>query len=154
MADTLTPQQRSQLMARIRGKDTKIELLIRRALHGLKFRYQLHDRRLPGRPDMVLPKYRAVIFIHGCFWHGHDCALHRPPSSNKLYWRDKITRNQERDAAALKQLRRDGWRCLVIWECALRGPQRRDFDRSIAAIDSWLRSDARTKTIRGKPRRN
>lgn len=153
MADTLDPAARSRLMARIRGKDTGPELLVRRALHGLRFRYRLHDPRLPGRPDMVLPKHRAVVFVHGCFWHGHGCGLSRMPRSNRPYWRAKIDRNRARDAEVRQRLRRDGWRCLVIWECALRGPQRRDFDRCLAGIAAWLRGAGAAKTVRGLPRR-
>lgn len=118
--DKLTAEQRSLLMGRIRAKDTKPEMAVRRMLHGLGYRYVLHDRRLPGSPDLVFPARRKVVFVHGCFWHGHDCGRGFRPKANATFWASKIEGNMARDlrhAGALKAL---GWRVLVVWECAVR----------------------------------
>ncbi|MCH9829020.1 MAG: very short patch repair endonuclease [Gammaproteobacteria bacterium] len=125
MADVLTPEQRQLNMSRIKGKDTKPEMLIRRGLHARGLRYRLHNRSLPGRPDLVFPKYNTVVFIHGCFWHAHGCALSKLPATRPDFWRAKLAANAARDRKAVEALQTDGWRVLVIWECALRGPQRR-----------------------------
>lgn len=122
MADVLTPAQRSLNMSRIRGRDTKPELVVRRGLHARGLRFRLHRRDLPGRPDLVLPRYRTAIFIHGCFWHGHHCPMFKWPATRPDFWKRKIGGNRERDAAAVAALRREGWRVLLIWECAARGP--------------------------------
>ena len=124
MADVLTPEQRRLNMSRIRGRDTKPELLLRRGLHRLGFRFRLQRRDLPGRPDLVFPGRKAVVFAHGCFWHGHDCPLCRLPATRTEFWAAKIAGNRARDRRALDELRTAGWRVLVVWECALRGPAR------------------------------
>ena len=139
-------------MAGIRGKNTKPELIIRRGLHALGFRYRLHDSRLAGRPDMVLPRYRAVIFIHGCFWHGHDCPLFRWPKAREAFWREKIGRNRERDGAAEATLGEAGWRVLRIWECSIRGTGRIGADAVLPRTAEWLGSAAATGEIRGTER--
>jgi DNA mismatch endonuclease, patch repair protein len=119
--DNLTKKQRSKQMRLIRSVDTKPELLVRGILHRLRARYQLHRKDLPGRPDLVFPWRGKIIFIHGCFWHGHlGCRLGRVPKSRVAYWTAKISRNRQRDTAALRLLRRMGWKCLVLWECQLR----------------------------------
>jgi|SRR5947209_62297 len=121
MADVLTRAQRSRNMAAIRGKDTKPEVTIRRLLHRIGYRYILHDRRLPGRPDLVFPGRRKVIFVHGCFWHMHRCRFGRVvPVSNAKFWHDKRTGNVARDRATLKALAQDGWSVLITWECQLK----------------------------------
>jgi DNA mismatch endonuclease (patch repair protein) len=113
-------------MSRIRAKDTKPEMLVRRYLHSRGFRYRLNVRRLPGTPDIVLRKYKTAIFIHGCFWHGHEgCRLYVPPKSNTHYWTEKIARNIERDTIACAKLHQLGWHTVVIWECQLK-PHERD----------------------------
>ena len=117
MADTLTPRERSAIMARIRGKDTKPEMAVRRLVHGMGFRYRLHRKDLPGKPDIVFGPRRKAIFVHGCFWHQHDCPAGRMPSSRQDYWKPKLRRNVERDEANRKKLERNGWDVLVIWEC-------------------------------------
>lgn len=117
MADTLTPAQRSRCMSRIGAKDTKPELLVRRIAHAMGYRFRLHRRDLPGCPDLVFPKLRAVIFVHGCFWHGHVCLRGRVPKSNVGYWAAKRLRNTARDRRSVRQLRRRRWRVLIIWEC-------------------------------------
>lgn len=119
MADTLTPAERSERMSRIRSQDTKPELVVRRHLHALGFRYRLHVRDLPGKPDLVLPKYRAVVFVEGCFWHGHSCQKGRVPGTNPTFWQAKVEANQARDMRNRRLLRREGWRVLRVWECQL-----------------------------------
>jgi DNA mismatch endonuclease (patch repair protein) len=120
--DTLTRAQRSERMARVKGKNTVPELVVRQEVHGLGFRYRLHGRGLPGRPDLVFRKRRKVIFVHGCFWHRHSaasCKLARLPKSRLDFWRPKLQSNHLRDARNLAALRRSGWRVLVVWECEL-----------------------------------
>ena len=139
MADTVTPEVRSRMMSAIRGKDTKPELAIRRGLHALGFRYSLHTSRFPGRPDMVLPRYRAVIWINGCYWHGHECGAARLPSSNESYWHPKIERTRARDIRNAQAVEAAGWRHLTIWECALRGRGAPGLERVLPAVAEWLR---------------
>jgi DNA mismatch endonuclease (patch repair protein) len=126
MADTLTKAERSALMARIRGTNTKPEVLVRSALHRAGFRFRLHNRSLPSRPDIVLAKHRAVVFVHGCFWHRHGCGLASEPSTRKAFWRDKFARNVARDKRTAAALRRAGWRVFTVWECSLRTGARRE----------------------------
>ncbi len=121
MADIMTPARRSALMSRIRGRDTKPEMAVRRMLHAMGFRYCLHRPDLPGRPDVVLPRWQAVVQVNGCFFHGHDCPAFRLPSSNLEFWQEKIRRNRARDAATTAALVALGWRVMTVWECALRG---------------------------------
>jgi DNA mismatch endonuclease (patch repair protein) len=118
--DKLTPEKRSRLMSRVRGRDTKPELAVRRMLHMMGFRYRLHRGDLPGRPDIVFVSRKKVIFVHGCFWHGHRCARGKLPTTNTDFWRDKIGRNMIRDHKSLRQLRKMGWSALVVWECTLK----------------------------------
>jgi len=140
MTDVLTPEQRSFNMSRIRGRDTKPELLLRRGLHALGFRFRLHRKDLPGRPDLVFPARRAVIFAHGCFWHGHDCPMCRLPATRTSFWQSKIYGNRDRDRRATGALAAAGWRVLVVWECALRGPVRLPEGEALASCASFLRS--------------
>ncbi|MDH4980936.1 very short patch repair endonuclease [Hyphomicrobium sp. D-2] len=149
--DVLTAEQRRFNMSRIRGRDTVPELLIRRALHAKGFRYRLHDRRLPGRPDLVFPKYRAVIFIHGCFWHGHDCHLFKWPSTRKEFWQEKIERNRARDDSAIRKLQENAWRVLIVWECALKGPHRTALPSITYQCVSFLQSRLSALSIPGTP---
>ena len=141
MVDVLTPAQRQLNMSRIRGKDTKPELLLRRGLHALGFRFRLHRKDLPGRPDLVFPGRRAVIFVHGCFWHGHDCPMCKMPATRPEFWRAKISGNHERDLKATGSLRASGWRVLVVWGCALQGPGRLPDGRTIGRCADFLRND-------------
>ena len=117
--DTLSSQERSARMRLIRSKHTKVELVVRRLVHGLGYRYRLHDRRVPGSPDLVFWNRRKVIFIHGCFWHGHDCKLGRMPKSRVEFWSKKISSNRARDAKVLAEIETLRWRALVLWECEL-----------------------------------
>lgn len=121
MADTLSPAERSQRMARVRAKNTKPEMFVRRFVHAAGYRYTLHDANLPGKPDLVFGRRRKVIFVHGCFWHSHSaCSFARIPKSNVYFWVGKLQRNRERDEENLKKLRELGWDALVLWECELR----------------------------------
>lgn len=150
--DIVDAATRSRMMAGIRGKDTKLELVVRRGLHALGFRYRLHDPSLPGKPDVVLPRWRAAIQIHGCFWHGHDCQLFRWPGTRQEFWRTKIGRNVERDREVEASLDHAGWRVLTVWECALKGSGRIGADAVVEITAGWLRSDERTGEIRGTDR--
>lgn len=147
--DVVDAATRSRMMAGIRAKNTRPELVIRRGLHTLGFRYRLHDRTLPGKPDLVLPRWRAVIQVHGCFWHGHDCALFRWPGTREEFWRQKIVRNVERDHEVEEALDRAGWRVLTVWECALKGPERIGAEATVEAVADWVRSGAAAGLIRG-----
>ena len=120
MTDVLSAEARSGLMSRIRGKNTKLELTVRRLVWAAGFRYRLHRRDLPGCPDMVFPGQRKAVFIHGCFWHGHDCTDGiRKPKTNQDYWIPKIARNQQRDTENIANLRSAGWDVIVVWECEM-----------------------------------
>jgi DNA mismatch endonuclease, patch repair protein len=121
MADVHSKEIRSKNMAAIKGKDTKPEMLVRRFLHANGFRYKLHDKTLPGKPDIVLPKYKTVIFIHGCFWHGHkDCKYFVVPKTRTEWWLNKINGNIANDEKAIKALKKDGWKIIMLWECDLK----------------------------------
>jgi DNA mismatch endonuclease, patch repair protein len=121
MVDVVSPAVRSRMMAGIKSKNTKPEVLLRRALHAKGFRFRLHSTSVPGRPDMIFPKYRAAVFVNGCFWHGHDCKYFKLPSTRPEFWAQKITRNKARDAVVTSQLDEAGWHQLTVWECSLRG---------------------------------
>ncbi|HEL4831633.1 TPA: DNA mismatch endonuclease Vsr [Stenotrophomonas maltophilia] len=121
MVDSLTSEQRSAQMSRIRGSNTKLEILVRKGLHARGLRYRLGGAKLPGRPDIVLPKYRTVVFVHGCFWHGHDCPLYRLPKTRPEFWANKIDKNRSRDGRVVQELEFSGWRVVTVWECSLRG---------------------------------
>lgn len=137
-------------MAAVRARDTKPELMIRKALHGAGLRYRLNVRDLPGQPDIVLPRYRAVVFVHGCFWHRHECDLFRWPESRPEFWLEKLNGNSSRDAKAADALASSGWRQAVIWECALKGRKKRDFQDTMQRLIAWIRSDEQAITIGGE----
>lgn len=125
--DTLTPEERSKRMSLVRSKDTKPEMIVRRLVHGFGYRYRLHVKDLPGRPDMVFPSRRAVIFVHGCFWHQHPdpaCKLARQPKSRMDFWRPKLLSNRVRDERNIESLTSLGWRVLSVWECEVRDQER------------------------------
>lgn len=136
-------------MSGIRGTNTKPELVLRRGLHALGFRFRLHDRNLAGTPDIVLPRYRAVIFAHGCFWHGHDCHLFRLPATRPDFWAGKIERNRQVDERSLESLRKAGWRVATVWECALKGRSRLPLESVMLTLADWLRSGEPELTFRG-----
>lgn len=140
MADTVDAATRSRMMSGIRGKNTKPEILIRRLLHRQGFRFRLHDRKLPGKPDIVLPRYHAVIFVHGCFWHGHDCPLFKMPGTHQNFWREKIARNQANDRKNNEALLSAGWRVGIVWECAIRGAGKHP-DKVAHRLSNWLRGE-------------
>ena len=148
-ADTVTPATRSQMMAGIKGKNTRPELAIRSALHRRGFRFRLHRKDLPGRPDLVFAGRGAVIFVHGCFWHGHDCHLFRWPKSREDFWRDKIIKNNERDRQQRKALAEAGWRIGTVWECALKGKTRLPFGSVVDQCSIWLKSDIKMLEVSG-----
>ena len=138
--DIVTPDVRSRMMAGIRGKNTKPELAIRSALHCLGFRFRLHRKDLPGKPDLVFPKHNAVILVHGCFWHGHDCHLFKWPKTRSEFWHQKISSNIARDRRHLLALADGGWRVAVIWECALKGRTRLSMETVAKLCAAWLES--------------
>jgi len=148
MADVVDSAARSRMMAGIRARDTKPEILVRRILHNLGFRFRLHVRKLPGTPDIVLPRWRAAIFVHGCFWHGHDCPYFRLPKTRTDFWQGKIARNRSNDDNARQALRADGWRVGIVWECALRGANR-NIDIVASKLECWLHGKIEEVEIRG-----
>lgn len=129
------------MMAGIRGTNTRPEMILRKGLHALGWRYRLHGRSLPGKPDLVFSGRRALIFANGCFWHGHDCHLFRWPKTREAFWREKITGNIARDLRAREQLLGDGWRVAEVWECTLKGRERPPLEEVLTACDSFLRSE-------------
>jgi DNA mismatch endonuclease (patch repair protein) len=150
MSDIVSPDVRSRMMSGIKSKNTKPELILRRGLHRLGFRYRLHDHRLPGKPDMVFPRYQAVIFAHGCFWHGHSCHLFKWPSTREKFWHEKISRNKELDRMNMLRLKDLGWRIAIVWECALKGKYRIDREEVIKICADWLQSDRPLLEIEGQ----
>lgn len=148
MADIVDRATRSRMMSGIRGRDTKPEWIIRRGLHRLGFRYRLHARELSGCPDLLFPSRGAAIFIHGCFWHGHDCVLFKWPESREDFWRKKIEGNSERDRRAITQLSADGWRVAVVWECALKGGGK-DHGAVVQRMAAWLNSEVPRIEVKG-----
>ena len=149
MADIVSRGVRSRMMAGIRDRNTKPEMLIRSELHKRGFRFRLHVRNLPGRPDIVLPKLKAVIFVHGCFWHAHNCHLFRLPSTRSDWWREKLSRNRSVDMRSRSALLDLEWRVLEIYECALKGKERLPLEHVIHQAESWLQKGAKQHEIRG-----
>lgn len=139
MADNLTREARSRCMSQIRSRDTKPELIVRSIVHRLGYRFRLHRKDMVGRPDLVLPRHRAIIFVHGCFWHWHsdpNCPIAGMPKSNRTYWEPKLTRTRNRDSKNLALLEAGGWKVLTIWECELRG-----MDSVVSKISGFLDGD-------------
>jgi len=149
LPDVHDTQTRSRNMAAIRGKNTKPELLLRSALHRAGYRFRLNTR-LPGKPDLTLHRYRATIFVHGCFWHRHDCPRFRQPAGNAEFWHQKLARNAERDHEVSRLLREAGWRQMVVWECALTGKGRLDMKEITRKIGNWLSAEDYTGEIAGR----
>lgn len=139
MADVVSPDVRSRMMSGIRGKDTSPELLVRHALFARGFRYRLHDKGLPGRPDLVLPKHNAIIFVHGCFWHMHDCPYFKWPQTRHDWWREKLIKNHARDERNVAELRNRGFRVAIVWACALE--RRGSIDTLADSLAEFLRSE-------------
>lgn len=138
MADVHDIQTRSRNMAAIKQKNTRPEMQVRRSLHKAGYRYRLHVAYLPGKPDLVFPKYKAVIFIHGCFWHQHQCDMFHWPKSRTDWWVAKISANRAHDEAVQDKLRELGWRVLLVWECALKGKTRYKSEQLLELITLWL----------------
>ncbi len=140
MTDIVDPQTRSRMMSSIRGRNTRPEVGLRRALHARGLRYRLHDPRLPGKPDIVFPRFHATCFVHGCFWHRHTgCRYATTPASRKAFWAAKFEANVSRDARNRLELLAVGWRVAVVWECALRNE---GFEAMAEALHEWLESTA------------
>lgn len=148
-ADRVSSDVRSRMMAGIRGKNTRPELLLRSALHAQGIRFRLHRKDLPGKPDLVFPRYRAVLFVNGCFWHGHDCHLFRWPKTREDFWRDKIGKNVDRDTRNRSALLQLGWRFATVWECSMKGPQRISVDSIASSCVCWLKSQESQLEIAG-----
>ena len=132
-------------MSKIRGKDTKPEILVRKILHASGFRFRLHHSQLPGKPDIVLAKHRAIILVHGCFWHGHTCHIFKPPKTRAEFWRQKINKNQTRDADMLTRYKELGWKTLVVWECSLQGKTNLAAIELEKQLEHWLLYDPRCR---------
>lgn len=128
-------------MAAIRYRDTKPEIFLRKRLHALGFRYKLGNKTLPGKPDLVFPKYHAAIFVNGCFWHAHSCYMFKIPATHTEWWKQKLFRNRQRDHEQWDELRSNGWRVLVVWECAIRGRRKIPESELIEQASHWLKGD-------------
>ncbi len=137
------------MMSGIRGKNTKPELLLRSGLHRKGFRFRLHYGQLPGKPDLVFPKYRAIILVNGCFWHGHNCHLFKWPTSREEFWKEKISSNMIRDARNLADYKTQDWRTLIVWECALKGKGQRDLNEVIDYAANWLLNETGDAELEG-----
>lgn len=148
MVDVVDSETRSRMMAGIRGQNTRPEIVIRSLLHRRGFRFRLHVRDLPGKPDIVFPRHHAVIFVHGCFWHGHNCPLFRWPATRPEFWREKIGRNRANDERAVQALTASGWRVGTVWECALRGADR-NLETVGQRLADWLLGDSSSIEERG-----
>lgn len=142
MTDVHSKEVRSFNMGRIKGKDTKPEMLVRSFLFNKGFRYRLHDKKLPGKPDMVFPKYRTVVFINGCFWHGHKgCKYFKLPQTRTRWWADKIKKNQDRDVVNITALRNSDWRVITIWECLVKNDKKeKTLEKLVKDLSKWQRA--------------
>jgi len=150
LPDVVDRVTRSRMMAGIRSRNTGPERLVRGLLHKRGFRFRLHSSSVPGHPDLILAKYRAAIHVHGCFWHGHDCALFRTPGSRTEFWKSKIRVNRTRDRRVIKETLAIGWRHLTIWECAFKGPQQIGLARTVDRAVKWIEGRRREGIIRSK----
>lgn len=149
MTDVVDSATRSRMMSGIRGRNTKPELEIRSALHQRGFRFRLHSTSLPGRPDMVLAKFRAAIFVHGCFWHGHDCNYFRLPRTRREFWQRKIDENRARDARNQVLLIDKGWRVMTVWECTVRDKSTSERSNAFEELSRWIRGTHQLGELRG-----
>jgi len=147
--DTVDKETRSRIMASVRQNGTGPELRLRKALHCLGFRYRLNDKKLPGSPDLVFPKYEAVIFVHGCFWHRHGCKYSTTPSSRKEFWIHKFKANKKRDKRNIDTLLDNEWRVLVVWECAIKGMKDGELNKLVSEVADWLKSEKQYGEIGG-----
>ncbi|WP_271146612.1 very short patch repair endonuclease [Brevundimonas sp. NIBR10] len=151
MPDIVDTATRSRMMSGIRGKNTKPEMLLRQGLHKRGLRYRLHEKTLPGKPDLVFARMQAVLFAHGCFWHGHNCHLFRMPSTRPEFWAAKIERNREVDQRSTAALLDGGWRVGVVWECALKGRTRLPLDAVLDECQAWLAGSDAYFAVGGMP---
>ncbi|MCK6405594.1 MAG: DNA mismatch endonuclease Vsr [Rhodocyclaceae bacterium] len=148
MADVVDKATRSRMMSGIRAKNTRPEMFLRQGLHALGFRFRLHAKGIPGKPDIVLPKHRALIIVHGCFWHGHGCRYCKTPKTNTAFWQEKIQSNKLRDERTLQLQLDAGWRCLVVWECAVRQAEQMPNELDIVTLSAnWIVGNGRLATI-------
>lgn len=150
MSDIVDTHARSRMMSGIGSKDTTPELLVRRELHALGFRYRTHDAALPGKPDLVFPKYKAVIQVNGCFWHCHQCHLFKWPNTRREFWKKKLEGNADRDARNIACLEESGWRVLIVWECALKGKTGRPISEVAQTTANWVQFGKGSATIEGR----
>jgi len=145
MPDVVAPEVRSRMMRGIKGKDTKPELMLRSGLHRNGFRFKLNSKELPGKPDLVFPRYKSVVFAHGCLWHRHDCHLFKWPcldnATKSKFWRDKINCNVDRDVRQIDELKAADWRVAIVWECALKGKTRLNIEDVLSQLMQWLVSE-------------
>ena len=142
MADIFDKATRSQMMSNIRGMNTQPEVRVRSFLHKQGFRFRVHVKTLPGKPDIVLPKHRVVILVHGCFWHGHDCCLFKWPKTRQQFWKKKIEGNKKNDGRILASFKKADWRVAVVWECALKGRNRLDNEVFIKRLVRWIQGNS------------
>ncbi len=147
LTDTVPLQVRSRIMASVRGKNTQPELLLRRHLHQAGYRYRLHAKNLPGKPDLVFPRLCAILFVNGCFWHGHDCYRFSWPKTRESFWREKILGNMERDKRNQQELALLGWRVGIVWGCALQGKYKLGINETTEKCIRWLESSTKTFSI-------
>jgi len=151
MTDVVDAATRSRMMAGIQSRNTKPETIIRKGLHARGFRYSLHPKGMPGKPDIVMPRWHVVIFVHGCFWHRHGCHLSKMPTSNQAFWETKLAANQRRDALVKQQLAEVGWRVATVWECATRGKDAIEkFSTLLDDLANWIRNRSEALTYESK----
>jgi len=147
MSDVFSKEKRSWIMSRVKGRDTTPEILVRSCLHRMGFRFRIHRRDLPGNPDIVLSRHAKVVFVHGCFWHGHKgCMRSKRPTTHKGFWNRKLDRNIERDQRFRKTLRRKGWKVLVIWQCETRKPA-----KLLPKLEKFLSGELRNESKASRP---
>nr|WP_301178445.1 very short patch repair endonuclease [Pseudomonas putida] len=147
LVDIVDAVTRSRMMSGIKGKNTSPELIIRKALHARGFRFRIHTAHLPGKPDLILPKFKAAIFVHGCFWHGHNCRYFKPPKTRTDFWMGKIEKNKVRDAMQIAKLNEAGWRTLIIWECAIRKMKSENSTSLIDTVTAWLSQNSTSREL-------
>lgn len=154
MTDIVDTAARSRMMSKIKGKNTKPEKMVRSALHAEGYRFRLHRKDLPGNPDIVLPKYRAAIYVNGCFWHGHECPLFKWPKTREEFWKTKILENMHRDQKNYQKIISMGWRVCVVWECSIRSRSNETQNASMQRLTEWLNVGSSFYEIRGLGHRN
>ncbi|PHI18011.1 very short patch repair endonuclease [Lewinellaceae bacterium SD302] len=150
MADIVSRKKRSKMMANIKGQNTKPEILIRKSLFKLGYRYTLHNRKLPSKPDIYLAKYQVVILVNGCFWHVHDCHLFKLPKTRTEFWQEKLSKNISRDLLNFDKLRKLGFRVAIVWECSLKGKFKLELEDIVNRLDDFIKSDEETICITGQ----